>query len=54
MSIIRRFSWVVPSRTRQLYKDLKLVQSTSRRLICRILSTVDLIATPMLKPWAVL
>jgi len=53
MLIIRRFSWVVPSHTRQLYKDLKSVQSTSRRLICRILSTVDLITTPILKPWAI-
>jgi len=32
MLIIRRFSWVVPSCTRQLYKDLELVQSISRRL----------------------
>jgi len=53
MLIIRRFSWVVPSCTRQLYKDLKLVQSINRRLICRILSTIDLITTPILKPWAV-
>jgi len=51
--IIRRFSWVVLSRTRQLYKDLELVQSISRRLIYRILSTIDLITTPMLKPWAI-
>jgi len=53
MLIIRRFSWVVLSCTRQLYKDLELVQSISRRLICRILSTVDLITTLMLKLWAV-
>jgi len=41
---------MVPSYTRQLYSDLELVQSISGRLIYRTLSTVDLIATAILKP----
>ena len=48
-SIIRRFSWVVPNRIKQLYKDLKLVQSINRRLTYKILSIVDLIAALILK-----
>jgi hypothetical protein len=52
MSIISRFSCVVPSLTRQSYNDLKLVQKTSNKLILRILSIVDLTEAPMSKPYA--
>jgi hypothetical protein len=49
-SIISRFSYVVLSRTRQSYNDFKLVQSTSGKSMCKILSIIDLIATLILKP----
>jgi hypothetical protein len=45
---------VVPSWTRQSYKDLELVQSMSGRLTCKILSIVDLIAAPISKLCAML
>jgi hypothetical protein len=54
MLIIKRFSCVVPSWTRQSYKDFELVQRMSGRLTYRILSSVDLITVPMLKPYTIL
>ena len=43
MSIINRFSCVVPSFTRQSYNNLESVQRTSGKSIPNILSIVDLI-----------
>ena len=54
ISIIRRFSWVVSSCIRQLYKDFESVQSISGRLTCKILSIIDLITVLILKLWAIL
>jgi Txe/YoeB family toxin of Txe-Axe toxin-antitoxin module len=53
MSIISRFSCIVPSLTRQSYNDLELVQRTSSKLIPRIMSIVNLIEALMSKPWAI-
>ena len=54
MLIIKRFSYIVPSWTRQLYKDFELVQRISGRLTYKILSSVDLIAVPILKLYTIL
>ena len=35
--------WVIPNYTKQLYKDLELVQSINKRLTYKILSIIDLI-----------
>jgi len=53
MSIINRFSCVVPSFTRQSYNDLESVQRTSGKSIPSILSIVDLTEALILKPWAI-
>ena len=54
MLIIKRFFYVVLSWMRQLYKDFKLVQRISGRLTYRILSSIDLIAVPILKLYTIL
>jgi len=53
MSIIRRFSCVVPSLTRHLYSDLEFVQRISGRSIPSTLSIVDLTKALMSNPWAI-
>ena len=54
-STISRFSCVVPSLTKQSYKDFKSVQRViSSRLSCRIFSIVALIAAPVSNLWAIL
>ena len=50
ISIIRRFSCVVPNFTKHLYNDFESVQRTSSKSIPSILSIVDLIKAPILKP----
>ena len=54
MSIIRRFSCVVPSLTRHLYSDLEFIQRISGKSILSTLSIIDLIEALILKPWAIL
>jgi hypothetical protein len=54
MSIIRRFSYVVPNLIRQLYNNLESVQRTSGKLIPSALLTVDLIEALILKPCAII
>jgi len=53
MSIINRFSCVVPSFTRQSYNNLESVQRTSGKSIPSILSIVNLTKAPISKPWAI-
>jgi hypothetical protein len=54
MSIIRRFSYVVPSFTRHSYSDLESVHSARGKfLICSINSIVYLIEALVSKPWAI-
>jgi len=53
MSIIRRFSCVVPSLTRHSYSDLESVQRISGKSIPSTLSIVNLTKAPMSKPWAI-
>jgi hypothetical protein len=48
--IIRRFSYVVLSLTKQSYSDFELVQNTSSKLILKILSIVALIVLIISKP----
>ena len=50
MSIIRRFSCVVPSLTRHSYSDFELVQSISSRLILRTSLVMALRAPAISKP----
>jgi hypothetical protein len=50
ISIIRRFSYVVPNLTRQSYNNLESVQRTSGRLIFRALLIVVLREALILKP----
>ena len=47
ISIIRRFSCVVPNFTKHLYNDFESVQRTSSKSIPSILSIVDLIKAPI-------
>ena len=54
MSIIRRFSCVVPRLTRHLYSDLEFVQRISGRSIPSTLSIVDLTKALMSNLWAIL
>ena len=51
--IIRRFSYIVLSLTRQLYSDFGLVQVTSSKLILSILLIVALIAPVISKPYTI-
>ena len=51
--IIRRFSCVVLSLTRQLYSDFELVQVTSGKLILSILLIVALMAPVISKPYTI-
>jgi hypothetical protein len=53
MSIIRRFSCVVPSFTRQLYNNFESVHRTSSKSIPSTLSIIDLVEVPILKPYAI-
>jgi len=53
ISIIRRFSCVVPNFTKHLYNDFESVQRTSGKSIPSILSIVDLTKAPISKPWAI-
>ena len=50
MSIMSRFSCVVPNLTRHSYSDFESVQITSGRSICSALSTVDLTDAPISNP----
>jgi len=52
ISIMSLFSAVVPSLTRQSYRDLESVQRTSGRLMPSASSRVDLIEAPISNPWA--
>src|SRR6266568_8695391 len=53
-STISRFSCVVPSLTKQSYRDFKSVQRViGSRSSCRIFSMVALIAAPVSNPWAI-
>jgi hypothetical protein len=45
---------VVPSRTRQLYRDFESVQRTSGKSTCKTLSSVDLTIAAISKPCAML
>ena len=54
MSIIRRFSYVVPNLIRQSYNDLESMQRTSGKLIPSTLLTVDLIEALILKPYTII
>jgi hypothetical protein len=54
MSIIRRFSCVVPSLIRHSYSDLEFIQRISGRSILSTLSIVDLTKALMSNPWAIL
>ena len=51
--IMRRFSCIVLSLTRQLYSDFELVQVTSGKLILSILLIVALIAPIISKPYTI-
>jgi len=52
---ISRFSYIVLSLTKQLYRDFKLVQRISgSRLSYRIFLIVALITAPVSNPWAIL
>ena len=54
ISIIKRFSCVVPNFTRHSYNDLESVHSIRGKLsICSISSIVYLIEAPVSKPWAI-
>ena len=53
ISIIRRFSCVVPNLIKHSYNDLESVYRTSGRSIPSILSIVDLTKAPISKPWAI-
>jgi hypothetical protein len=53
-STISRFSCVVPSLTKQSYKDFESMQRMSRSEIHRIFLIVDLIAAPILNPYTIL
>ena len=54
-SIISCFSYVVPSLTRQLYRDFKSVQRViGSRLSCRIFLMVTLIIAPVSNLYAIL
>ena len=52
--IIKRFSYVVLSLTRQLYSDFELVQVTSSKLILSILLIIALIAPIISKPYTII
>jgi hypothetical protein len=52
-SIIRRFSWVVLSLTKQSYRDFESMQRISEMLISNILLNVLLITTSMSKLWVI-
>ena len=52
-STISLFSYMVPSFTRQLYKDFESVQRIRGSQICNMASIVDLIAAPASNPWAI-
>lgn len=54
MFIIRYFSYIVLSCTKQLYNDFKSIYITNGMFVCSTLSNVDLIATPILKLYAIL
>ena len=53
ISIIRRFSCVVPNLTKHLYNDFEFVQRTNSKSIPSTLSIIDLIKALILKPWAI-
>ena len=53
ISIIRRFSCIVPNLTKHSYNDFEFVQRTSGKSILSILSIVDLIKAPISKLWAI-
>jgi len=53
MSIIRRFSCVVLSFTRQSYSDFESIYKTSSKSILSTLSIVDLAKALILKPYAI-
>jgi len=53
MSIMRRFSCVVPSFTRQSYNDFESVYKTSSKSIPSTLSIVDLAKVLISKPYAI-
>jgi hypothetical protein len=54
MSIISRFSCVVPNLTKHSYNDLEFVQRTSGKSILSTLSIVDFTKALMSKPWVIL
>ena len=50
MSIISRFSCVIPNLTKHLYSDLESIQRTSSKSISSTLSIIDFTKAPMSKP----
>jgi hypothetical protein len=53
MSIISRFSCVVPNLTRQLYNNFESIQRTSSKSIPSTLSIIDLTEALISKPYAI-
>jgi hypothetical protein len=53
ISIMRRFSCVVPNLTKHSYNDFEFVQRNSGRSILSTLSIIDLIEALILKLWAI-
>jgi hypothetical protein len=52
-SIMRRFFWVVSSRTRQSYKDFESMQSTSEMNISRMFETISFRVASRSKSWVI-